>query len=124
MSDRYPKTKKIKDYILLGIGLVWVVLFWEGHRIVPGAKQFSETIPLWAVIVNLIILLVTFTLLRNKKEFPLTGWIVTIVGCTVSSIIWSITCRHFPFVSFVGAGAILLISQLLRKEGSKKEKRT
>lgn len=123
MNDRYPKIKKIRQYILLGIGLLWLVLFWEGHRILPGAKQFSETIPLWAIILNLIILLITFTLLRNKKEFPLAGWVATIVGCTISSIIWSITCRHFPIISFVGAGAILLISQLLKKEDSKKKEK-
>jgi hypothetical protein len=121
MKNKYPKMKKIKEYILLGIGLLWLVLFWEGHRFLPGAKQFSETIPLWAVILNLIILLITFTLIRNKKEFSLVGWVVTIVGCTISSIIWSITCRDFPFISFVGAGAILLISQFLKKEDSKKE---
>jgi cytochrome bd-type quinol oxidase subunit 2 len=113
--------KKIKEYVLLDIGLLWLVLFWEGDRFLPGAKQFSETIPLWAVILNLIILLITFTLIRNKKEFSLVDWVVTIVGCTISSIIWSITCRHFPFISFAGAGAILLISQFLKKEGSKKE---
>lgn len=122
MKDKYPKMKKIKEYILLGIGLLWLVVFWEGHRFLPGAKQFSETIPLWVVILNLIILLITFTLLRNKKEFSLIGWVVTIVGCTISSVIWSITCRDFPFISFVGAGAILLLSQLLKKKNQRKKK--
>jgi hypothetical protein len=123
MKNKYPKMKNMKEYVLLGIGLLWLVLFSEGHRFLPGAKQFSETIPLWAIILNLIILLITFTLIRNKIEFSLVGWVVTIVGCTISSVIWSITCRHFPVISFVGAGAILLISQFLRKEGQRKKNR-
>jgi len=115
MENKHPKVKKTREYIMLSIGLLWLVLSWEGNRILPGAKHFSKTIPLWAIFLNLIILLITFTLLRSKKDLSLAGLGLTVVGCLISSIVWSLTCRDFPITSFVGGGAILLISQFLKK---------
>ena len=88
------------------------------------AKSLSEIIPLWAVILNLLILFVISILLRKARDFSLVRRVGIIIVFTISVIIWSIGYKHFSTISFVGGGAILLINWGLKKEDSKKEEKT
>jgi hypothetical protein len=128
MKNKYPKLKKIfnktKGYLDYAIGFLWATLFWEGHRILPGAKSLSEIIPLWAVILNLLILFVISIYLRKARDFSLVRRVGIIIAFTISAIIWSIGYKHFSTISLVGGGAIFLINWGLKKEDSKKEEKT
>ena len=115
------RSKKIwkKEYILWSIVLLWTILVWEGHRILPGAKRLSEIIPLEVVFLNLIILFFITALMGNKRIPSLRGFVVTVIGFSTSLILFSIGSMRFPSISFIGAGVIILINSGLKLRGTK-----
>ena len=128
MKNKYTKLKKRlktmwkKEYLLWGIVIIWSLLFWEGHRILPGTKWLSEVIPAWIVIVNLAILFISITLLINKRHFPLIGIVITLVGFLFSCIFLRIGYQRYPLVSLIGAGMVILVNLGLKIWSAKAKK--
>ena len=113
----YYKLKKKwkKEYLLWLIVLGWSILFWEGHRIIPGAKYLSEIIPIWIVILNSVLFVVSFTLLINKKDFLLKGTIITLVGYLFSMIFLSIGYKRFPLITVFTLFCVILVNWVLKE---------
>lgn len=109
LGKRLKKTWR-KEYILWGIVVMWSLLFWEGHRILPGAKWLGAVIPAWIVILNLVFLFVFTTLLINKPNFSPIGVIITLIGVLLSWILLSIGYKRFPLVSLIGACVVILVN--------------
>jgi hypothetical protein len=112
-----------KEYILWGIVLFWTILVWEGHRIIPGAEWLSEIIPAWIVIINLTILFILTTLLVYKRGFSQMGFVETLIGFSISLILFRIGYKRFPSISIIGACAVILVNLALKIRGSKDRSR-
>ena len=98
-----------KEWILWVIVFMWSLLFWEGHRILPGAKWLSEVIPVWIVILNLAIFFISMTVLMNERNLSPIGGITTLICVLFSNIFLSIGFQRFPLVSGIGVGVVLLV---------------
>ena len=107
------------EFIIWSIAVIWLLLFREGHRFLPGAKRLGEIIPPWLVILNLVFLFISTTLLMHKTNFNPISAIVTLIGFLLSSIVWNIGYERFPLVTLIGAGVIILFNLGLKKWGSK-----
>ena len=115
LRNRLKKMCWKKEHILWVIILLWVLLVWEGHRFLPGAKWLSEVIPVWIVILNLVLLFITVTLLANKRNPSLAGGAITIIGFSISLIFYRIGGNRFPFTSAIGVAVIILFNLSLKK---------
>ena len=109
MAKRSKKIWK-KECVLWGVVIIWSLLFWEGHRFVPGSKWLSAVIPVWVIILNLVFLFIFTTLLINKTRFSPTGVIVTLIGVLLSWFLLSVGYKRFPLVSLTGAGMVILVN--------------
>jgi hypothetical protein len=129
MMNKNTRLKRIfrkiwkKEYILWGIVLFWTILVWEGHRIIPGAEWLSEIIPVWAVIINLIILFILTAFLVHKRSFSQVGFVETLIGFSISLILFRIGCNQFLFISILGACAVILVNLALKIRESKDRSR-
>jgi len=108
------------EIIVWGIAVIWVVLFREGFRFLPGAKWLSDVIPLWLVILNLVVLLILTTLLVIKTTPSPIVITVTLIGVLLSWILFSIGFKRFPYVSSIGFGVVILFSLGLKRWRSKR----
>ena len=100
MRTWLKKTWK-KEYILWLIVAMWSLIFWEGHRILPGAKWLSEVIPPWIVILNLMFLFTFTTMLINKRHFSKIGAFVTLTLVLVTWVFFSIGYKRLPLLSII-----------------------
>lgn len=108
------KLKSKKEYILWLIILGWFVLILEGYRFLPGSKYFSEVIPVWIVILNLVLFAVIHTLLVNKKNFSLKGSIITLIGYFFSMIFLRIGYIRFSSISLIIVFGVILVNLVLK----------
>lgn len=123
-------------YVLFIIATIWIVLFYKGHKIIPGAKWLSEVIPEWLVNLNLVFLCIFsalvgfgFTLLVKiplPRIVVLLGTIVTVMGFLFSSILANIGYNRFPsrtlIVNFIAI--VLLVSGLQQMSSMIDKKKT
>lgn len=104
-----------KEFVLWGIVIIWTTLFWEGHRIIPGAKWLSEVIPLWIVIINLAVFFISIiVLITDRYLSPIGIIIIILIVLLFTSIFFSIGYERFPVISIIGAGFVLLLSVSVR----------
>ena len=103
------------------IAIIWAALYWEGHRFLPGARWLSEVIPLWAAILNLACLFISFTLLVVGSMFfsskgalsPYSSFVILIVLLIVilfSMVLVHIGYERFPLITTIVAGGTLLLN--------------
>ncbi|HXF48330.1 MAG TPA: hypothetical protein VNL73_02745 [Verrucomicrobiae bacterium] len=115
-----------REYILWGIlwclGAMYIILFREGYRFLPGAKWLSEVIPLWLVILNLVVLFIFTTLLVNKTNPSPIIAIAILIGILLSGIVLGSSFKRFPYVSGIGGLAVILFGFGLKRWGSKKSR--
>jgi multidrug transporter EmrE-like cation transporter len=121
--------KRWKKYIVVFIaGLIaiaWVSLIKEGYRL-PIARRLSEVIPTWIMILNLVILIISFSLLTlpYPKKISEIWKLLNFIVFTLSGIFFSMSAKHLPFVVVTGATVIMLISLIVgRSIDNKGEKK-
>jgi hypothetical protein len=104
-----------------GITVAWYVLYYEGHRFLPGAKWLSNVIPLWLVILNMVFWLFISLLIIKNQTPSITFMIVASIGFLLAGILWGIGFDRFTLVSSIGMGILLLVIWRFKKRRSKKE---
>ena len=109
-----------REYIFLGIILVWSLLYYEAHHLIPGAKWFIAAVPLWIVILNLVLLFISTALFVNRTDVLPIGGRATILVGMITWIFWSLFLERFTLISFIGVGIIVLFIWGLKRWSSKK----
>lgn len=124
MKNRYIKTiKKIKKKIKKGwkdclfaimlglLGIAWVTLIKESHRL-PVARRIREIVPVWIIILNIVICLISAILLIFEgSPYEMGAFIVF----TLSFIFFSLTGERLPSFVIPMVGMIMLIILIVKK---------
>ena len=103
---------------------VWSTLYWEGNRIIPGAKWLSEVMPLWLVILGAVIGLVTSIFLIHAKDLFTKDIIISATGILFSLIVLRISYQRFPIISYITVLAVILVNWSLMKIRLKMKKKS
>lgn len=98
----------------LFIVLIWFILTVEGHRIIPGAKYLINVIPLWAVIINSLILVIFTIILYIEENLTLPGFIITSIMVSISMIFLRIGYDRFHLISWIAIASVALVLLIFR----------
>ena len=109
-----------REYIFLGFIIIWTLLFYEGHRLIPGAKWLIAAVPIWVVVINLVLLFISTTLFVNKTNLLPIGGRATLLCNIITWLLWSLFLERFTLISFIGASITVLFNWGFKRWRSKK----